>query len=62
VGGGGGGREKVNRKRKVSAVFLQPIKNRGPYRAEEWLYKEPCFPIQASMTLKSKGMLNTLNI
>jgi hypothetical protein len=47
---------------KLSAVFLQPIQNRGLYRTEEWFYKEPCFPIQASMTLKNKGMLNTLNI
>jgi hypothetical protein len=47
---------------KLSAVFLQPIQDRGLYRTEEWLYKEPCFPIQASMTLKSKVMLNTLNI
>jgi hypothetical protein len=39
---------------KLSAVFLQPIQNRGLYRTEEWFYKEPCFPIQASMTLKSK--------
>jgi hypothetical protein len=46
---------------KLSAVFLQPIQDRGLYRTEEWFYKEPCFPIQASMTLKSKGMLNTLN-
>jgi hypothetical protein len=27
VGGGGEGRETVNRKRKLSAVFLQPIQN-----------------------------------
>jgi hypothetical protein len=47
---------------KLSAVFLEPIQNRGLYRTEEWLYKGPCFPIQTSMTLKSKGMLNTLNI
>jgi hypothetical protein len=33
--GGGGGRETVNRKRKLSAVFLQPIQNRGLYRTEE---------------------------
>jgi hypothetical protein len=31
VGGGG----TVNRKRKLSAVFLQPIQNRGLYRTEE---------------------------
>jgi hypothetical protein len=30
-----GGRETVNRKRKLSAVFLQPIQNRGLYRTEE---------------------------
>jgi hypothetical protein len=27
LGGRGGGRETVNRKRKLSAVFLQPIQN-----------------------------------
>jgi hypothetical protein len=32
---GEGGRETVNRKRKLSAVFLQPIQNRGLYRTEE---------------------------
>jgi hypothetical protein len=31
----GGGRESVNRKRKLSAVFLQPIQNRGLYRTEK---------------------------
>jgi hypothetical protein len=31
-------------------------------RSDSTVYTEPCFPIQASMTLKSKGMLNTLNI
>jgi hypothetical protein len=30
-----GGRETVNRKRKFSAVFLQPIQDRGLYRTEE---------------------------
>jgi hypothetical protein len=30
-----GGRERVNRKGKFSAVFLQPIQNRGLYRTEE---------------------------
>jgi hypothetical protein len=30
-----GGRETVNRKRKLSAVFLQPIEDRGLYRTEE---------------------------
>jgi hypothetical protein len=30
-----GGRETVNRKRKLSAVFLQPIQDRGLYRTEE---------------------------
>jgi hypothetical protein len=39
-----GGRKTVNRKRKLSAVFLQPIQDRGLYRTEEWFYKEPCFP------------------
>jgi hypothetical protein len=29
---------------KLSAVFLQPIQDRGLYRTEEWFYKEPCFP------------------
>jgi hypothetical protein len=32
---GGGVRETVNRKRKLSAVFLQPIQNCGLYRTEE---------------------------
>jgi hypothetical protein len=41
---GGGGRETMNRKRKLSAVFLQPIQDRGLYRTEEGFYKEPCFP------------------
>jgi hypothetical protein len=31
-------------KRKLSAVFLQPIQDRGLYRTDEWFYKEPCFP------------------
>jgi hypothetical protein len=31
----GGGRETVKRKRKLSAVFLQPIQDRGLYRNEE---------------------------
>jgi hypothetical protein len=31
----GGCRETVNRKRKLSAVFLQPMQNRGLYRTEE---------------------------
>jgi hypothetical protein len=30
-----GSRETVNRKRKLSAVFLQPIQDRGLYRTEE---------------------------
>jgi hypothetical protein len=33
--GGGGSRKTVNRKRKLSAIFLQPIQDRGPYRTEE---------------------------
>jgi hypothetical protein len=31
-------------KRKLLAVFFQPIQDRGLYRTEEWFYKEPCFP------------------
>jgi hypothetical protein len=31
---GGGGRETVNRKRKLSALFLQPIQDRGLYRTD----------------------------
>jgi hypothetical protein len=30
-----GGREAMNRKRKLSAVFLQPIQDRSLYRTEE---------------------------
>jgi hypothetical protein len=28
---------------KFSAVFLQPIQDRGLYQTEEWFYEEPCF-------------------